>query len=188
MCNLFRDSMAHQVYSSRQVTFRNKSCKRQLDLFQVDRLVLRKPSVLTALILRGPAPVLVFIWRSEYSKYSVPSASMWSCTSPQVIYRCSSQPPEPKCTELKSHTVFSKASAFEWDSEYILFVKNVFLHISQSFSCVGFVPFSFFFFSCLLRASRHFLAWSNAMSSRILVEYLRSFKCRLKLENYPRRL
>ena len=51
--------MAHWVqYSSRQVAFRNKSCKRQLDLFQVDHLT-AKAFGLTALTLRGSAPVLV---------------------------------------------------------------------------------------------------------------------------------
>ena len=51
-----------------------------------------------------------------------------------------------------------------------------------------FTFFALSFLSCFLRASRHFLAWSNSLLSIIPTRYLPSFKNRLTLEKNPRRL
>ena len=46
-------------------------------------------------MFRGSSRLLILVWRSQYSKYSVPSASLRSFTSVQHIWRCSSQPLNP---------------------------------------------------------------------------------------------
>ena len=141
---------------------------------------------LIGLTLRGSAPILVLVWRSVYSKYSVPSASCSSFTSPQAMSRCSWHPLNPKWTVLKNHSVFDNASALEIPRRFCS--KRLFTSSSvKACAASGLLPFPCFF-SCLLRASRHFLVCSNSAPSMMLPGWFCSLKCLLKLAISPRRL
>ena len=106
--------------------------------------------------------------------------------SPQHICRCSPHPRRPKCSELKSQSVFINASLFEIPRRF--FSERILISSSLSASAaLGLLPFPSFL-SCLFLASRHSVTHSKATSSMMLTGYLHSFKCRLKLENRPQRL
>ena len=55
----------------------------------------------------------ILVWRSHYSKYSVPSAVLRSFTSDQHIWQCLFQPLNPKWIEFIRQIVLIKASALE---------------------------------------------------------------------------
>ena len=136
---------------------------------------------LTALILRGSAPDLaVLVCRSEYDKYSaVPSAS---CTG--ALRR-----PKPFADALRilsnqngpssrAKVCLAKPQQFQVD-----FFRKECLPPHHSTLWLRLVCFlCLASFLNLLRSSRHFLAWSNSLSSIKLTGYLHSFKYRLKLE------
>ena len=54
-------------------------------------------------------PVRVFVWHSKYSRYSLPSLSVFKTMSPQRSSFCSLLLRRPKWIMLFSHTVFNRA-------------------------------------------------------------------------------
>ena len=93
---------------------------------------------------RGCAPVLVFVWRSEYSRYSLPSMPVLRTTSPHLKSLCSLHPRRPKWIILFSQTLFNKACGE-------LTPRSVFSNkISISLSVRAVVAFGVFPYPCRL--------------------------------------
>ena len=130
-------------------------------------------------MFRSSTLALVFVCLSEYFKYSVPLISLRSWTSPHFIWRCSSQPRNPRWMEFITQSVFSKLSGIEIPSKF--FSYNMFTSSSiTAYAAFGLFPLPCFL-SSLLRASKACRTCSNSLSLIILQRYSQAFKCRLKL-------